>query len=80
MMVGELDSVKRGGLGAYGFNYLDLGYETGQMAVKILKGESKPANLPVQVPKKLKFVINEDTHLKLVLKLKKSGMLKLVNR
>ena len=61
MMVGELDSVKRGGLAAYGFSYHDLGYETGEMAVKILKGESKPAELPVQVTKNLKFVVNEET-------------------
>nr|WP_322555675.1 ABC transporter substrate-binding protein [Sporosarcina beigongshangi] len=61
MMVGELDSVKRGGLAAYGFSYHDLGYETGQMAVKILTGESKPAELPVQVTKNLKFVVNEET-------------------
>ncbi len=70
MMVGELDSVKRGGLAAYGFNYHDLGYETGQMAVKILKGESKPSELPVQVPKNLKFVINEDTASKIGLEIK----------
>nr|WP_318615544.1 ABC transporter substrate-binding protein [Sporosarcina sp. YIM B06819] len=61
MMVGELDSVKRGGLAAYGFSYHDLGYETGQMAVKILTGESKPSELPVQVTKNLQFVVNEET-------------------
>jgi len=70
MMVGELDSVKRGGLAAYGFSYHDLGYETGQMAVKILKGESKPSELPVQVPKKLKFVVNEHTASKIGLEIK----------
>lgn len=61
MMVGEFDSVKRGGLGAYGFEYFDIGYEAGQMAVKILKGESSPADLPVQYPQNLRFVINKDT-------------------
>jgi putative tryptophan/tyrosine transport system substrate-binding protein len=70
MMVGELDSVKRGGLAAYGFSYHELGYQTGQMAVKILTGESKPSELPVQVPKKLKFVINEDTASKIGLEIK----------
>ena len=53
ILVGEFDSVKRGGLGAYGFEYYDIGYEAGQMAVKILKGESTPADLPVQIPQNL---------------------------
>lgn len=61
MMVGEFDSVKRGGLGAYGFEYYDIGYEAGQMAVKILKGEATPAELPVQVPQNLKLVVNKET-------------------
>ncbi|MCZ2259536.1 ABC transporter substrate-binding protein [Sporosarcina sp. G11-34] len=61
MMVGEFDSVKRGGLAAYGFEYFDIGYEAGEMAAKVLKGESKPADLPVQVPQNLKFVMNKDT-------------------
>ena len=61
MMVGEFDSVKRGGLAAYGFEYYDIGYEAGQKAVKILKGESKPGDLPVDIPQKLKFIMNKDT-------------------
>lgn len=61
LLVGEFDSVKRGGLGAYGFEFYDIGYEAGQMAVKILKGESKPADLPVQIPQNLRFVMNKAT-------------------
>ncbi|WP_186671004.1 ABC transporter substrate-binding protein [Sporosarcina sp. BP05] len=61
MMVGEFDSVKRGGLAAYGFEYFDIGYEAGKMAVKILTGESKPADLPVQIPQKLKLIMNKGT-------------------
>ncbi len=60
MMVGEFDSVKRGGLGAYGFEYYDIGYEAGEMAVKILKGEETPESLPVQLPQNLKLVMNEE--------------------
>jgi len=60
IMVGEFDSVKRGGLAAYGFEYYDVGYEAGQMAVKVLNGESTPAGLPVQNPQNLKFIMNKD--------------------
>ena len=61
MMVGEFDSVKRGGLGAFGFEYFDIGYEAGEMAVKILNGESTPKDLPVQYPQNLRFVVNKET-------------------
>ncbi|MCZ2260865.1 ABC transporter substrate-binding protein [Sporosarcina sp. G11-34] len=61
MMVGEFDSVDRGGLATFGFEFYDIGYEAGEMAVKILKGESKPSEIPVQVPQKLKFVMNKET-------------------
>ncbi|MEK5070881.1 ABC transporter substrate-binding protein [Sporosarcina sp. FSL K6-1508] len=61
LMVGEFDSVKRGGLAAYGFEYYDIGYEAGEMAVKILTGESTPADSPVQIPQNLKLIMNKDT-------------------
>ena len=59
LIVGELDSVERGGLAAYGFEYYDIGYEAGQMAVKILKGEATAAETPAQYPQKLKLVVNK---------------------
>ncbi len=59
LIVGELDSVKRGGFAAYGFDYRDIGYETGVMAAQILKGEKKPSELPVQYPQNLKLIINK---------------------
>lgn len=61
VMVGELDSVARGGLGAYGFSYYDIGYEAGQKAVEILKDGKKPADIPVEYPANLKLEINKTT-------------------
>ncbi|MBA4535695.1 ABC transporter substrate-binding protein [Bacillus aquiflavi] len=59
LFVGELDSVKRGGLAAYGFEYGDIGYEAGLMAAEILKGEKQPSELSVKFPPKLKLLINK---------------------
>lgn len=59
LVVGEGDSVKRGGLITYGIDYYQLGYQTGEMAVKILKGEAKPADMPVESQKNLKLYVNE---------------------
>lgn len=61
LMVGELDSLKKGGFAAYGFEYYDIGYEAGQMAAKILKGEAQPADMPVQEPQNLKLMVNKKT-------------------
>jgi putative tryptophan/tyrosine transport system substrate-binding protein len=59
LFVGELDSVKRGGFAAYGFDYFDIGYEAGEMAAQILKDGKQPSELPVQYPKKLKLQLNK---------------------
>ena len=42
---GESGMVQTGGLATLGINYYDLGYQTGLMAVKILKGEAEPASM-----------------------------------
>lgn len=60
MFVGETDSVKAGGFAAYGFEYYDLGYTTGKMALEILGGKS-PSEIPVQFPEKLDLMINTKT-------------------
>ncbi|WP_433748423.1 ABC transporter substrate-binding protein [Falsibacillus pallidus] len=59
LLASEFDSVKRGAFAAYGFEYYDIGHEAGEMAAKILKGEKKPSELPVQLPQNLKLVINK---------------------
>ncbi|MGO1591346.1 MAG: ABC transporter substrate-binding protein [Ancrocorticia sp.] len=44
----EGDSVAKGGLATYGLNYFDLGYQTGEMAVKILVDGEDPATMAVE--------------------------------
>jgi putative ABC transport system substrate-binding protein len=45
---GESNMVLNGGLATLGINYYNLGYQTGEMAVKILKGEAEPATMPIE--------------------------------
>ncbi|MDQ0220326.1 ABC transporter substrate-binding protein [Peribacillus cavernae] len=59
LFVGELDSMKKGALAASGFNYYDIGYQTGVMAADILKGDKKASEIPVELPKDLKLMINK---------------------
>lgn len=70
MMVGELDSVARGGLGAYGFSYYDIGFEAGQKAVEILKDGKSAGEIPATYPANLTLTINEATLGNLGLELK----------
>lgn len=56
--VGEGDSVKRGTFASYGFDYHDLGYTTGKMAVEIIKGK-KPSDMPVGFPENLELIVNK---------------------
>ena len=48
VIVGESGMVNNGGLATYGIDYYNLGYKSGEMAVKILKGESKPADMAIE--------------------------------
>jgi putative tryptophan/tyrosine transport system substrate-binding protein len=59
LFVGELDSLKRGGVAASGFNYEDLGYQTGLMAVKILDGEKKPSEIDIETPENAVLTFNK---------------------
>lgn len=70
VLVGELDSVARGGFGAYGFSYYDIGFEAGEMAVSILKDGKKPSDIPAAYPANLKFEINQETADKLGIEIK----------
>ncbi|WP_066313571.1 ABC transporter substrate-binding protein [Bacillus sp. FJAT-29814] len=59
LFVGELDSMKKGAVAASGFNYYDIGYQAGLMAVDILTGKKKPSEINVELPSSLKLVINK---------------------
>ncbi|CAH8769513.1 ABC transporter substrate-binding protein [Paenibacillus dendritiformis] len=58
LFVAEKDSVKNGGVASFGFEYYDLGYTTGKMAVDMLKNGKKPADTPVQIPEALDLALN----------------------
>ncbi|HZK04588.1 MAG TPA: ABC transporter substrate-binding protein [Actinomycetaceae bacterium] len=58
VVVGEGDSVVRGGVATYGISYFDLGYQTGEMAVRILNGEAEPATMPVETQDELLVYLN----------------------
>lgn len=59
MIVGEGDSVERGGLATWGIDYEQLGYQTGEMALKILEQGEDPAKMPVETMKEIKLIINK---------------------
>ena len=67
-------------LGAYGFEYFDIGYEAGEMAVKILKGESTPAELPVQYPQNLDLYLIKYTVDALGIEVKEEWNAEFMNR
>jgi len=58
VICGESGMVLNGGLATLGINYRDLGYQTGLMAVKILKGEAEIATMPIESATKFDFAIN----------------------
>ncbi|QIL79878.1 ABC transporter substrate-binding protein [Diaphorobacter sp. HDW4A] len=57
LIASDTDSVKRGAITALGVNYKDLGLQTGQMVVRLLKGE-KPGNIKPEVSNKTELYVN----------------------
>lgn len=47
VLTGDTDSVKRGAIAAIGFDYFDVGRQSGKMLLRLLKGEN-PGDIPVE--------------------------------
>ncbi|MDO4287753.1 MAG: ABC transporter substrate-binding protein [Eubacterium sp.] len=56
----EVEQVKNGCLASESIDYVALGRDTGLMAAKILKGEAKPEDMPVQEVKESAPVYNKE--------------------
>ena len=54
--------VEAGGTATYGIDYYNLGYKTGEMAVKILNGDAEPSTMPIEYANEdeLTLVINKE--------------------
>ncbi len=58
LFTADTDSVSRGSLAALGFNYRDVGKQTGEVVVRILKGENA-GDIPVRIAAGSDLVINK---------------------
>lgn len=57
LFAADTDSVARGAVAALGFNYFDVGKQTGAVVVRILKGE-KPGDIPATLAVGTDLVLN----------------------
>src|SRR5699024_6519044 len=60
LIVGEPDSLEKGGFATYGIDYHTIGKRTGEMAVEALTGETEIENLDVESPPEVQLYINEE--------------------
>ncbi|MER9316221.1 ABC transporter substrate-binding protein [Mesorhizobium sp. M0659] len=57
VFAGETDTVARGAIASVGFDYFQVGVQTGEIVVRILKGE-KPGDIPVRNASGTDLVVN----------------------
>lgn len=58
LVVGESESLERGGFATFGIDYRMIGYRSGEMAAEILNGEKTPADIPAEYPQDMDLFIN----------------------
>ena len=71
--------MKGGAVASYTVDYEKLGYQAGVMAAKILKGEAKPEDMPIETQSELKLVVNKDKLAQLGLSLPQDLLTKAVD-
>ncbi len=59
VVTGAESMVTDGGLATLGLSYYNLGYQTGEMAVRVLKGEDV-STMPVETQKEYNYIVNGD--------------------
>ena len=62
---GAIGMVTDGGTCTVGLNYEKLGYQTGQMAIKVLKGEAKVGDMPIEYQDQLDVYYNSEAAAKM---------------
>ena len=65
VIAGEESLVEAGALASVGIDYYKLGYKTGEMAIEILAGKTKPQDMPIQYLENPELLINEETAAKI---------------
>lgn len=65
VICGESNMVNAGGLATLGIDYYKLGYQTGEMAVRVLRDGAKVSEMPVESLKEMDYTINKETAEKL---------------
>ena len=58
VIVGEVDGVRRGALATIGIDYYALGMQTADIAARILKGEAKPNDTPIEYLEDIQIALN----------------------
>src|SRR5699024_4184598 len=53
VIAGEGESVEAGALATYGIDYDELGYQTGEMAIEVLREDTDVAEMPIETQSEL---------------------------